>query len=48
MYDRKVIRRRRAALAAFIALSIAILTVYFGESGGGTFHALQRLSLIHI
>ena len=42
MYDRKVIRRRRAALAAFIALSIAILTVYFGESGGGTFHALQR------
>jgi rod shape-determining protein MreC len=42
VYDRKVIRRRRAALAVFIALSIAILTAYFGESGGGTFHTLQR------
>ena len=42
MYDSKVIRRRRAALAVFVALSIAILTAYFGESGGGFFHALQR------
>jgi rod shape-determining protein MreC len=42
MYDRKVIRRRRAALAVLIALSIAILTAYFGESGGGAFHTLQR------
>ena len=42
MYDRKVLRRRRAALAVFVALSIAILTAYFGESGGGFFHALQR------
>jgi rod shape-determining protein MreC len=42
MYDRKVIRRRRAVLAVFVALSIAILTVYFGESGGGVFHTLQR------
>ncbi|HZB05696.1 MAG TPA: rod shape-determining protein MreC [Thermoleophilaceae bacterium] len=42
MYDRKVLRRRRAALAVFVALSIAILTAYFGESGGGLFHALQR------
>jgi rod shape-determining protein MreC len=42
MYDRKVVRRRRAALAVFIALSIAILTAYFGESGGGLFHTLQR------
>src|SRR5829696_9340775 len=42
MYDRKVIRRRRVALAVFVALSIAILTAYFGESGGGLFHALQR------
>jgi rod shape-determining protein MreC len=42
VYDRKVIRRRRAALAVFIALSIAILTAYFGESGGGVFHTLQR------
>jgi len=42
MYDRKVVRRRRAALAVFVALSIAILTAYFGESGGGLFHTLQR------
>jgi rod shape-determining protein MreC len=42
MYDRKAIRRRRAALAVCVALSIAILTAYFGESGGGFFHALQR------
>ena len=42
MHDRKTIRRRRAALAVFIALSIAILTAYFGESCGGFFHALQR------
>jgi rod shape-determining protein MreC len=40
--DRKAIRRRRAGLAVFLALSIAILTAYFGESGGGFFHALQR------
>src|SRR5215210_1818627 len=42
MYDRKVVRRRRAALAVFVVLSIAILTAYFGESGGGLFHTLQR------
>ena len=42
MNDRKTIRRRRATLAVFVALSIAILTAYFGESGGGFFHALQR------
>ena len=42
MYDRKVVRRRRAALAVFVALSIALLTAYFGESGGGVFHSLQR------
>ncbi|MEA2418867.1 MAG: rod shape-determining protein MreC [Thermoleophilaceae bacterium] len=42
MYDRKVVRRRRAALAVFVVLSIAILTAYFGESGGGFFHTLQR------
>jgi len=41
VYDRKVVRRRRAALAVFVALSIAILTAYFGESGGGL-HAVQR------
>jgi rod shape-determining protein MreC len=42
VYDRKVVRRRRAALAVFVALSIALLTAYFGESGGGFFHAFQR------
>jgi rod shape-determining protein MreC len=42
VFDKKVIRRRRAALAAFVALSVALLTAYFGESGGGFLHALQR------
>ena len=42
MFDSKVIRRRRAALAIFVVLSIGMLTVYFGESGGGVFHTLQR------
>src|ERR687894_1104187 len=42
MYDRKAVRRRRAAFAVFVALSIAILTAYFGESSGGFFHTLQR------
>jgi rod shape-determining protein MreC len=42
MYDSKVVRRRRAALAVFVVLSIAILTAYFGESGGGFLHTLQR------
>jgi len=42
VYDSKVIRRRRAALAVFVALSIVMLTAYFGESSGGVFHTLQR------
>ena len=42
MFDSKVVRRRRAALAIFVALSIVMLTAYFGESGGGFFHTLQR------
>jgi rod shape-determining protein MreC len=42
VYDSKVIRRRRAALAVFVALSIGMLTVYFGESSGGVLHTLQR------
>jgi rod shape-determining protein MreC len=42
VHDRKAIRRRRAVLAVLVALSIAILTAYFGESGGGAFHTLQR------
>ncbi len=42
MFDSKVVRRRRAALAIFVTLSIVMLTAYFGESGGGVFHTLQR------
>jgi rod shape-determining protein MreC len=42
VYDKKAVRRRRAALAGFVALSLVILTAYFGESAGGFFHALQR------
>jgi rod shape-determining protein MreC len=42
VFDSKVIRRRRAALAVFVALSIVMLTAYFGESGGGFFHTLQK------
>jgi rod shape-determining protein MreC len=40
MYDRQV-RRRRAVLAAFVALSLILLTVSFGEGVG----SLQRGSL---
>ena len=42
MFDSKVVRRRRAALAVFVGLSLVMLTAYFGESGGGVFHTLQR------
>jgi len=41
MFDSKVVRRRRAALAIFIVLSMVMLTASFGESGG-PFGALQR------
>ena len=44
MYDRQV-RRRRAALAGFVVLSLLLLTVYFGESAGGGLHAVQRGAL---
>jgi rod shape-determining protein MreC len=42
VFDNKVVRRRRAALAIFVGLSVALLTAYFGESGSGLLHALQR------
>ena len=42
MFDKKVVRRRRATLAVFVGLSVVLLTAYFGESGGGVLHALQR------
>ena len=41
MHDRAV-RRRRAVLAGLVALSLILLTAYFGESSGGTLHAVQR------
>ncbi len=41
MHDR-VVRRRRAVLAGLVALSVALLTAYFGESSGGGLHAVQR------
>ncbi|HEX8052538.1 MAG TPA: rod shape-determining protein MreC [Thermoleophilaceae bacterium] len=42
MYDRKVIRRRRAALALFVALSVVLLSAYFGEGPGGMLHGVQK------
>jgi rod shape-determining protein MreC len=42
VYDRKVIRRRRAVLALCVALSLLALTAYFGESPGGLLHGVQR------
>ena len=42
MFDQRTIRRRRAVLGVFVGLSVALLTAYFGESGGGILHALQR------
>lgn len=41
MYDR-TIRRRRLTLAALLACSLLLLTVYFGESNGGALHNVQR------
>lgn len=41
MFDKGVVRRRRAVLAICVALSVALLTAYFGESGGGFLHRLQ-------
>ena len=44
MYDRTV-RRRRAVLAGFVALSLILLTAYLGESSGGVLHSVQRGAL---
>jgi rod shape-determining protein MreC len=41
MYD-KAVRRRRTVLALLVALSLILLTAYFGESAGGGLHAVQR------
>jgi rod shape-determining protein MreC len=42
MYDKQVVRRRRAALAVLVAMSIGLLTMYFGEGAGGILHGFQR------
>ena len=39
---KKSVRRRRAVLAVLVALSLALLTAYFGESAAGGLHAIQR------
>lgn len=39
---RQSVRRRRAVLGLLVALSLALLTAYFGESAGGGLHAVQR------
>ncbi len=41
MHD-KVVRRRRAVLAALVVLSLFLLTAYFGESSTGSLHGVQR------
>ena len=44
MYD-KAVRRRRAVLAVLVALSLILLTAYFGESARGSLHGVQRGAL---
>jgi rod shape-determining protein MreC len=39
---KKSVRRRRAVLGVLVALSIALLTAYFGESTSGALHSVQR------
>jgi rod shape-determining protein MreC len=41
VYDKHV-RRRRAALALLVVLSLILLTAYFGESAGSPLHSVQR------
>jgi rod shape-determining protein MreC len=38
----KQVRRRRAVLAALVAVSLILLTAYFGESPSSPLHTLQR------
>ncbi len=40
--DRKIIRRRRAVLALLVAVSLILLTAYFGESPSSPLHSVQR------
>lgn len=41
MHDKQV-RRRRAVLFALVAVSVVLLTAYFGESPDSPLHAIQR------
>jgi len=41
VYD-KTARRRRAVLGLLVACSLILLTAYFGETGSGTLHGVQR------
>jgi rod shape-determining protein MreC len=41
VYD-KTVRRRRAVLVLLVALSLLLLTAYFGEAPGGRLHSVQR------
>ncbi len=41
MYD-KTVRRRRAVLVLLVALSLILLTAYFGEPAGSGLHSVQR------
>jgi rod shape-determining protein MreC len=41
VYD-KTVRRRRALLVVLVALSLILLTAYFGEAHGGRLHSVQR------
>jgi rod shape-determining protein MreC len=41
VYD-KTVRRRRAVLGLLVVSSLILLTAYFGESGGGALHGVQR------
>lgn len=40
MYD-KTVRRRRAVLVLLVAISLGLLTAYFGEPPGGRLHGVQ-------
>jgi rod shape-determining protein MreC len=40
--DRKTIRRRRAVFVGLVIASVALLTVWFGETASGALHVIQR------
>lgn len=42
MFSRSPVQRRRAVLAALLAVCLVLLTVYFSEPVGGALHAIQR------